>query len=576
MGLARKETRLARNNIPYSLRTRLIWWVSLALLPVGIVNVLQGVERAHVDVSHVRQSLVQTVRIAASNEGNVLASSGQILRTLATVDDVSQAGPRCDQALDEVRLGMHFLVNIVRVNAGGRVICSALPGAKGLPADPSLFSEAKRTMTFAVSGQIMSPVVHKPLIAGMLPLHDAKGKFAGGLLVGISPRWLDYILKARNLPKGAVIAVFDRNGKIVATNDGGVAQSLFSRMPDQKALNGGLETRQSAQGDSWILSAAPLVGNNIFVGLAMRTAKLFAPTYLRVAMDFLLPIVMLALAGIAIWFATERQVTNWIGYLRRIAAAYRGGHYGARPALDGAPEEFQSLGNAMAEMAAGIQDRDKRLRDAVAQKTFLLRETHHRVKNNLQIVMSLLSLQSNQIKDPTAKAALAQAQARIDALALVHRLLHEVEDQTQIDLKRLLEELSQKIFEAMLPDESMIATRVDCVQSHVPSEIAVPIALFAVEALMNIFKFAFPDAHQKGAISLSLSTREAKLLLAISDNGIGYLTGSATPGIGSRLLGVFARQVHGQLTIESRPAHGTIVELVFPNPLADASTEPQT
>ncbi len=67
----------------------------------------------------------------------------------------------------------------------------------------------------------------------------------------------------------------------------------------------------------------------------------------------------------------------------------------------------------------------------------LIRETHHRVKNNLQIVMSLLSLQANQQTDDAVREALGQAQARIDALALVHRLLHEVEDQTTVDLQRL-------------------------------------------------------------------------------------------------------------------------------------------
>src|SRR5262249_61855528 len=104
----------------------------------------------------------------------------------------------------------------------------------------------------------------------------------------------------------------------------------------------------------------------------MRQQKLFVPTYLSVGTDFLLPIVMLGLAWIAIWFATERQITQWINYLRRIAAAYRGGHYGAKPALEGAPEEFRSLGSAMEEMAAGIQGRDQRLRDAISQKTLVI------------------------------------------------------------------------------------------------------------------------------------------------------------------------------------------------------------
>jgi len=563
------EQREAPASPPQSLRTRLFWWVTLALIPIGIVSVLQGIERARVDVANVRERLVQTARIAASNEENVLGSSEQILRTLASTDDVRNITPECDKALADVLIGVHFLTNLARVDRQGQVVCAALPQARGMKANPPLFDSVKRTMAFAVSSQIISPITHGPVIGAMLPLRDSAGHFDGAISVGVNALWLDHILKTRDLPHGAVIAVFDRKGDIVAANNGIVARAIFSAMPEPQALQGGLEARDDAKGQSWIFAAAPLVGNNIFVGLAMRQSRLFAPTYLRVGTDFLLPIVMLGLAWIAIWFATERQITQWINYLRRIAAAYRGGHYGARPALDGAPEEFRLLGSAMEEMAAGIQDRDTRLRDAISQKTLLIRETHHRVKNNLQIVMSLLSLQSNQQKDEAVREALAQAQARIDALALVHRLLHEVEDQTTVDLQRLLGELTRKISQSMTPEDGRISTSVECIAIQVPGEIAVPIALFTVEALMNIFKYAFPPSRAGGAVKVALLRRdEGKLELTIEDDGVGYVADTMKPGIGSRLLSVFARQVHGSASVISQPERGTRVELIFAEPEA--------
>lgn len=552
-----------------SLRFRLFLTVTLALLPIVIVSVLQGIERARVDVANVRDRLVQTARIAASNEENILASSEQILRTLASTEDVRNVTPECDRALADVLIGVHFLTNLSRIDRNGIVICSARVAAKGMSADRNgLFTMARKSMTFTVSGQIISPVTHSPVIGGMLPLRDRQGRFDGAISVGVNTRWLDHILKSRDLPRGAVIAVFDRKGSIVAANDVAVSRAIFSEMPEPQALEGGLETRSDAKDQSWIFAAAPLVGNNVFVGLAMRQSRLFAPTYMRVGTDFLLPIVMIGLAWVAIWFATDRQITQWISYLRRIAAAYRGGHYGARPVLDDAPVEFKLLGSAMEEMAVGIQDRDRKLREAIAQKTLLIRETHHRVKNNLQIVMSLLSLQSNQLRDPAIREALSQAQARIDALALVHRLLHEVEDQTTVDLQRLLGELSRKVSESMTPDEANITTEVDSVRSEVPGEIAVPIALFTVEALMNIFKYAFPE-RADGAVKVALERfADAKLRLTIEDDGIGYSAESANSGIGNRLLGVFARQVHGTASVNSRPGRGTTVELTFSDPEA--------
>src|SRR5262249_10321975 len=157
---------------------------------------------------------------------------------------------------------------------------------------------------------------------------------------------------------------------------------------------------------------------SVYIAFAMRQSSLFGPTYVHVGTDFILPILMIVLTWIAIWVSTERQVTRWTIYLSRISAAYRSGHYTIRPTLDGAPAEFRQLGDALATMAQSIQDRDSSLREAVAQKTLLIHEVHHRVKNNLQIVMSLLNLQSGRLKDPAAQAALKQSQARINALAL--------------------------------------------------------------------------------------------------------------------------------------------------------------
>jgi len=523
-------------------------------------------DRARTDVVNVHDRLVESARMAASSEENVLVSSEQLLHALASLDDVRRATVECDRTLQDVLIGVRFLTNLSRIDPDGRVVCSALQRSKGLYAQPAVFQAAKRTMALAVSGQITSPVTHGPVIAVMLPLRDDHGRFQGVVAAGINAVWLDYILKARDLPKGAVVSVFDRFGTIIATNNKQVASALFKRPPLDKTLRSGLETREDAKGNTWAFAAAPLLGNNTFVGFAMRESHLLGPTYLRVITDLLLPIFMIGLAWGAIWFATERQVSQWIAYLRRVAAAYRGGHYRLRPQLENAPAEFKLLGSAMEDMALGIQNRDKSLREALAQKTHQIRETHHRVKNNLQIVMSLLSLQAAQSTNPTVRDALGRAQARINALALVHRLLNEVEDQTTIDLQRLLSELTRQVVDGFGPERPEIVVNVDTVALSIPGETAVPVALFTVEALANIFKHAFPQS-KPGTVSVTLRALEGiGYRLAIQDNGIGFSTRDAKAGIGDRLLKVFGRQIHGSVVVVSDPGKGTCVELIFSGP----------
>jgi two-component sensor histidine kinase len=189
------------------------------------------------------------------------------------------------------------------------------------------------------------------------------------------------------------------------------------------------------------------------------------------------------------------------------------------------------------------------------------------VKNNLQVVMSLLSLQAAQSANPTVREALSQAQARINALALVHRLLNEVEDQTSVDLQRLLNELTRQVVDGFGPARPEISVTVDAMALSIAGETAVPIALFTVEALANIFKHAFPQSDNGGVVSVTLRWLDGiGYRLAIQDNGVGFATGDTKPGIGDRLLKVFGRQIHGTVAIVSDPGKGTCVELVFAGP----------
>jgi two-component sensor histidine kinase len=231
----------------------------------------------------------------------------------------------------------------------------------------------------------------------------------------------------------------------------------------------------------------------------------------------------------------------------------------------GAPAEFQSLGEALSEMAENIQDRDRRLRESVNLKTTLIREIHHRVKNNLQIVMSLLSIQANQVKDAGAREALMQAQTRINALALVHRILNELEDQSTLDLKQLLEELSRQIAEGM-GEVDHVRIEVDVPHMVVSSGVAVALALFTVEALTNIYKHAYP-LRAGGTIKVSLKPEgEGKLKLAIADDGVGFQMDETGKSVGSRLIRTFGAQLGGVAQVTSEAGRGTVVSLTFPDP----------
>jgi two-component sensor histidine kinase len=567
-GSRQNATRAPIPDRSWPLRPRLFFYVTIALLPIAIVSILQGLERSRIDNENVHERLILAAKDAAIGENNVLAQAERTLRTVATFAEVRAMTRGCDYWLGVALATAPAFSNLARLDANGNVVCSALPAGRGRSASDSiLFRGVRSAKGLVVSGETWSPILRRPVIAAMLPLRDAKGGFAGAVASVLDVHWLDQLLHSRDLPKDALLALFDRRHSVVVSTDGPVARPVFAHASlnpkDQDKLQSGVDSK----GDAWTYATSPLIGNSVFVGFAMRENKLFGATRVQVTTDFLMPIFMIAVAWVAIWFATDRVVTQWIYYLRRVAAAYRSGHYAVRPALHGAPSEFRLLGEALADMAAAIQDRDRRLRDALEQKSTLIREVHHRVKNNLQIVMSLLSLQAGQLRDPAAREALMQAQVRINALALVHRILHEIEDQSTVDLKRLIEELALQVTGGLGGEASRLSVATDIVPRDVTGDMAVPLALFTVEALTNIFKHAYPAGEATGRIEVSLRDIGAgRLRLAVEDNGVGFDSESTGRSIGSRLIHTFGQQVGGTSAIRSNAGQGTIVELVFPDP----------
>lgn len=541
-------------------------FVTVALLPIAIVSIFQGIERARADSSNVHDRLTQAAQSLAADENNLFASAEQIARAVSSVAAVRWILPNCDSVLKDALVGITYFGNLARIDQDGDVRCSALPDAKGTSvAALPIFRQAMESNEFVVSGELPSPVLRRPIVAGMLPLHGATGQFAGTLAIALDAKWLNSLMRSHVISKDAIVFVYDKERHILGTNNQAVASALVTRlMPGGgvSALRDGVDK----SGESWTFSETPLRGGSIFVGYGMKKSTLFGATYISVAADFLTPVLMIILAWTAIWFATEQQVTRWIVHLRRVSAAYRGGHYSVRPRLNGAPSEFISLGEDLSEMASSIQDRDRRLRDAVEQKSILIREIHHRVKNNLQVVMSLLSLQAGQLRDPSARDALLQAQVRISALALVHRILHEIEFQPTVDLGRVIHDLVHQVAEGMQGDDGFVRIDETIISRNVSGDLAVPIALFIAEVLTNSFKHAFPPGRS-GLISLNLEVAgDRTLRLTIDDNGSGFDSATEVGGLGSRLIDLLAQQINGSTTTTSARGEGTHVELIFEDP----------
>ncbi len=291
-----------------SLRLRLLFWIIIWLMPAAVVSVVQGIDRVQRDISDVNDRLVQTARSSAADAEAVLASGEQVLRALANQPEVRDAGPNCGRALASAIKGLNYFTNIARIDAKGQVLCAAVPPPpeqEDVSKQPWWASAAQHS-GFFITPQIYSVVSHRNVLGGVLPLR-AGVEFDGAMAFAFDVAWLDILLHSRSLPSGAVVAVFDPLGTIVASNNPEAAAKTFVRAP--QSAKSGERLSADADGETWSYVLLPLRNNATTVGLAMRNSDLFASTYLHVTTDLLLPVLMLGLASAAIWIFTDRHAT---------------------------------------------------------------------------------------------------------------------------------------------------------------------------------------------------------------------------------------------------------------------------
>ncbi len=206
---------------------------------------------------------------------------------------------------------------------------------------------------------------------------------------------------------------------------------------------------------------------------------------------------------------------------------------------------------------------DRAVRASLAEKEILLKEVHHRVKNNLQIISSLLYLQAEQVDDPVALESFRVSRNRIASMALVHEEIYRSADLARIRLDNYIRDLLPKIF-GQVGQGAPVA--VDCRLDPVtvPIEQAVPAGLVVNELLTNAHKHAFRD-NGEARLDVTLAVRDGFVEIAVADNGPGLAPDFAvesTGTLGMQLVGNLARQLGGQVT--ARNDHGAVFSLTFP------------
>lgn len=545
-----------------TIRARLAGALALALIPVLLLGAVQSALSFRREAAEQRQELRDAAQRSVAGATARMTASAVLLETLAP----RVVGLDCAQRLNDITERLPGYANLIRFEATGRVSCAAA----NVPADPQRryqpwFADllnGKATATTAVDAS--RTFANEPVLLASV----RSGAQGDGVLTAVIPlSSLRPETEGRALPEGSEVAVVNSQGAILSSSKA----KAFPQIPkawiaQARKPDGAVITAGGAADGERVYSIAPLYGD-LFVVLSAPSKGIFSSSWLDPLSGLVFPLLAFSVGLLAVFWAADQAVVRWIVYLQRIADIYARGRFTVRPLqAEAAPPEIRQLAETLDEMAAAIVARDTTLQENLTQKDDLLREIHHRVKNNLQVISSLLSMQERALTDPGARQAINDTRQRITALALIYRALYQGSDLRHADLRPFLEELTAQL---MMTETANGTVRVEVRADPLiidPDKLA-PVALFAVEAITNAQKHGLAD--HGGALTVDFKVDGPEATLNISDDGGGLRPPMETleaKGVGRTLMTAFSRQLRGRTEMAINPAGGLTVTLVFPTP----------
>lgn len=230
-------------------------------------------------------------------------------------------------------------------------------------------------------------------------------------------------------------------------------------------------------------------------------------------------------------------------------------------------ERTEQLTEANQKLISEIKERrlvEEQIQASLREKEVLLKEIHHRVKNNLQVISSLLNLQAQKIQDPAALIAFQESQNRVRTMSLIHEKLYQSKDLAEIDFSQYINHLAKHLVHSYRTASANISLNVQCEPVRFDVDTAVSCGLILNELISNALKYAFPE-NQPGELNVNLWKAEGQSVhMVVADNGVGFpadLDPHHTQSLGMQIVGTLVEQLNGTLSMENN--HGSRVEIVF-------------
>jgi two-component sensor histidine kinase len=451
--------------------------------------------------------------------------------------------------------------------------CASDAKALGMSfADRDVFQRAQPAKGLVVGDTIASRMTQHAIIPIAVPI-IRDGTLRGMCAVGIRLRALAQVAAQGEGAGGTAVAVVDGSGAAL----GGDAMAI-RRLPVParlvEALTGGQSTFSDSgqDGSLYEFRVRPVGGNALFVVVSAPVGT-DSLSLAGIWAGFFLVVLASIAVLLVIWFGADRWCVRPLRYIQDFAdKVARGEHITLSPRQPWSPE-MASVGAGVTAMAEAISSREAALRANLEQRDHMLREIHHRVKNNLQMISSLLNLQAGEIRSPRIRRFFGDAQNRVLTLSILHRHLYERSSWSLVDFQQFISDLVRQISVGRARgDQPAPRFHIRAPIMAVGPDTAIPIGLIVTEAVSIALTHDFSRAATP-EIRIETSERGEEVQLVIEDNGVARDDGAVIPdgkgGFALTLIRGLAMQLGGEVTIERNPEGGNRVIVVFPTPAED-------
>lgn len=540
-----------------SLVVRIAFLLSLALLPIGLVAMGQTWRALSITNDNLEASIHARTSALVESERRALFTKLGTARTLAdTLGAADLSTADCVSIMQRIRANNPRLAFAGLLEEGGVSRCNSRDQAFDFPDNQrvqELFANPAAYISFTPEG----PASGLPVMVVAYPVFANSGALNGFATISFETEPLLQSDEAIGPNGDVALVTFNKFGDVLSTftPDGPIDDYLPAGLAFEGFVNqdDSFFTATTQSGDVRLISVAPILPGEVYaLGSWGRAAlqRTNAPWF--TASTLLFPFLMWLVGIVVAVLSLNRLVLRHIRDLgRRMSRFATDRDVETSEKIEDAPSEIQTINGTFEAMADQLLRDEADLENAVFEREVLLKEVHHRVKNNLQLISSIINMQVRQVASPEAIAALRQFQDRVTSLASVHRALYQEPSLTRVRFDVLLGDLLEQINSVGGPHKGTAKIDLDLDPVTLLPDQTSPLAMVATEALSNAFKYGGPG--EDGVFHLVVRLRETtqddttRVSLTIENSIDPAADTEEGTGLGKRLMMAFSSQLDGEL-----------------------------